>query len=687
MLDFVANWLVILIVAAAAVYAGAAVWGSLTVLRSNMVTHEYTDRLNRMPALAALQAAEAHLAEKRIELSDVEARLQSILADENEARRNAADAQHWQTLAQSAEQAYRDLEDKIAAVEAVKDQADEAKADLAEIQNYRDDLLRQRDALERQVRDLEAQKVETEDMSARLSELEAQIKDSRKTLEDLNDVREDRERARIALDRLDREKADLEKALETLPTKIASLELHHEQLSEQVADLKDKQEERRVVEDNIGHLNARAEALRTEIEALTGERDTAAGIRPAPGTDPSLTDAEAAEAIADLWTPPSCLFKSTEAIFTTPRHHISEDEAISTVEVYLKDLGLRFDSELIKQFHTSIKISRVSPLTVLAGISGTGKSLLPQRYAEAIGMPFLKVAVQPRWDSPQDLLGFYNYLEKQYKATDLARAMAYMDPMQTNSSEGAIDNPMDNRVLMVLLDEMNLARIEYYFSEFLSRLENRPGPGKETDANTRASRIEVDVPASGGKSVSIYPGHNTLFVGTMNEDESTQTLSDKVLDRGNAIRFGQPEQFVDHRDADGAGRAIEPDAYLPFDTWTSWFNERLSEDRHESLITQVQRLNNALTDLQRPFGHRIFHAISAYAANHPDTDQADSDELRLCEMTRMRVLPKLRGVDLQDGGETAINKLASIVDEWGDSNLAVKIRSSIGDDGMFTWRG
>jgi hypothetical protein len=55
----------------------------------------------------------------------------------------------------------------------------------------------------------------------------------------------------------------------------------------------------------------------------------------------------------------------------------------------------------------------------LAGVSGTGKSLLPRRYAEAMG--FLQIAVEPRWDSPQDLLGFYNYIEKNYRATDLAR--------------------------------------------------------------------------------------------------------------------------------------------------------------------------------------------------------------------------------------------------------------------------
>lgn len=81
-------------------------------------------------------------------------------------------------------------------------------------------------------------------------------------------------------------------------------------------------------------------------------------------------------------------------------------------------------------------------------------------------------------------------------------------------------------MLLVLLDEMNLARVEYYFSEFLSRLEGRPVADEDDEALLRPSRIDIDVPLGEGKSLSIYPGHNTLFVGTMNEDESTQSLSD-----------------------------------------------------------------------------------------------------------------------------------------------------------------
>ena len=238
---------------------------------------------------------------------------------------------------------------------------------------------------------------------------------------------------------------------------------------------------------------------------------------------------------------------------------------------------------------------------------------------------------------------------------------------------------------MVLMDEMNLARIEYYFSEFLSRLENRPGPGISDESMLRPSRIEIDVPIADGQSVSIYPGHNTLFVGTMNEDESTQSLSDKVLDRGNAIRFSRPENFVDKVETPD----VAPnDEYLLFETWDSWYQHELSEEKKAALKLLVETLESALEKLDRPFGLRIYHAIAAYAANHPDADKDGALEMAVADMMELRVLPKLRGIEVDRPQQEGINELISFAqDDLGDHELASKIRISNGADGMFTWKG
>lgn len=106
----------------------------------------------------------------------------------------------------------------------------------------------------------------------------------------------------------------------------------------------------------------------------------------------------------------------------------SEVQSLSGILRILKNQGLSFPKRTVYAFHTSLKINDISPITVLAGISGTGKTLLPVKYAEAMGMHNMVVSVQPGWDSPRDLFGFYNYMEKKYKGTDLARALIRMDP-------------------------------------------------------------------------------------------------------------------------------------------------------------------------------------------------------------------------------------------------------------------
>ena len=156
----------------------------------------------------------------------------------------------------------------------------------------------------------------------------------------------------------------------------------------------------------------------------------------------------------------------------------SEGEELNKFTRYLEEQGIIFSSRVINAFHTALKIQDFNPLTVLAGISGTGKTLLPTKYAEYFGIYSLVIPVEPRWDSPQDLLGFYNYLEKKYQATELARTLVAFDHLnkydegerKRNNNDNEFVASLKDRMLIVLLDEMNLARTEYYFANFLSRL-------------------------------------------------------------------------------------------------------------------------------------------------------------------------------------------------------------------------
>lgn len=372
-----------------------------------------------------------------------------------------------------------------------------------------------------------------------------------------------------------------------------------------------------------------------------------------------------------------------------PKEKDDEIALIIELQDRLKSRGLSFSDRVVKAFHTSLKCNSINPLTVLAGISGTGKTLLPVAYAGLMGMHSLVVAVQPRWDSPQDMFGFYNYLEKTYKATDLARALVGMDPYNfRDQHEGKIED----RMLLVLLDEMNLARTEYYFSEFLSKLElRRLVKDPALPENRLNSEIKLDTgPGGGDRFSNLWVGENVIFVGTMNEDESTQTLSDKVLDRSNVLRFGRPKgdmnitYEVDLRD-------VKTDGYLPAKTWHSWY--RKSGDIFpwtDQTSKWLETLNDALEPIRRSFGYRVQESIRTYLANYPGAMEADTYKTAFADQLEQKIIPKLRGIDLHETSTAiALESIANILDEVGDADLSETFRKAREDrsTGMFIWPG
>src|ERR1035441_2314743 len=116
-----------------------------------------------------------------------------------------------------------------------------------------------------------------------------------------------------------------------------------------------------------------------------------------------------------------------------------------------------------------------------------------------------------------------------------------MSRFSTDDLPGLKLQSRKDQMLLLLLDEMNLARIEYYFSDFLSRLEQRRGRKIEDAQRRQEVSLLVDAGSlpPGEAPRFIFPDFNVLFVGTMNEDESTQSLSDKVIDRANVLRIGR----------------------------------------------------------------------------------------------------------------------------------------------------
>jgi hypothetical protein len=330
-----------------------------------------------------------------------------------------------------------------------------------------------------------------------------------------------------------------------------------------------------------------------------------------------------------------------------------------------------------------MKVNETAQMAVLAGISGTGKSQLPRQYAAAMGIGFLQVPVQPRWDSPQDLMGFYNYIEKRFRPTDMARALYQLDFLNNPKSE------FQDRMLMVLLDEMNLARVEYYFSDFLSRLESRPSAKNVEKAELRKdAEIELEIPMPKGREAPrIFPGYNLLFAGTMNEDESTQSLSDKVVDRANVLRFAAPKKL---KTATVSEKLPTPEA-LSAKRWSSWVRDSKAVEEKPLVQSSLNTMIELMSAFKRPFGHRLGKAIVAYVANYPLSDRGQVLHAPLADQVEMRLLPKLRGLEVHSFDEPFSKLRDFVARDLEDEALAQAIEDSRqaaqDGSGQFVWNG
>ena len=147
---------------------------------------------------------------------------------------------------------------------------------------------------------------------------------------------------------------------------------------------------------------------------------------------------------------------------------INELSWLESIEKTSEEYGIKLNKRILYAFHTALKISDWSIITVLAGVSGTGKSELPKLYARFGGLNFISVPVQPNWDSQESMLGYFNSIDNRFDTQPLLRFLA-----------NCIDEEKYNKYMsLVLLDEMNLAHVEHYFAEFLSKLEERRGKSK-----------------------------------------------------------------------------------------------------------------------------------------------------------------------------------------------------------------
>jgi hypothetical protein len=279
---------------------------------------------------------------------------------------------------------------------------------------------------------------------------------------------------------------------------------------------------------------------------------------------------------------------------------------------------------------------RTKPFVILAGVSGTGKSRLPVLVAEATAGRSHLVAVRPDWTDSSEVLGYAD-IEGTFRPGRLLTLAAEV------KREPAVQNTF-------ILDEMNLARVEHYFAEVLSALEDRtrvPGGGYESAVLMPQAGRSGDTDWS---KVRVPP--NLAIVGTVNMDETTQGFSRKVIDRAFTLELSDVDlaQWRSQAAPVASGPAWPASAWYPRGTRLGEVGD-LSDGERESVTRVVEALTAAnvhLADAQLQLGYRTRDEIALFVLHAADI--TDFFATRIGEQVEpldlaihMKVLPRLAG--------------------------------------------
>ena len=258
-----------------------------------------------------------------------------------------------------------------------------------------------------------------------------------------------------------------------------------------------------------------------------------------------------------------------------------------------RDKKLFYSEAIIRAFISSLAASEThSRLIILQGLSGSGKSSLPELFKDALCFGGKSIPVQPSWRDKNELLGYDNDFTNRFKETDFTKAV-YKASLRQNQ----------NQVHLIVLDEMNLARIEYYFADFLSQLEK----DKKEWLISLISNYNEENPENKPEGLNYKDGtanlivsENIWFIGTANNDDSTSTITDKVYDRGQVLD-------MDSREPDFEAQKESP-KYLSYTRLKYMFDAAKAKKENcltEEELFDIEILDDILKKIDNTFGNRM----------------------------------------------------------------------------------
>lgn len=267
-------------------------------------------------------------------------------------------------------------------------------------------------------------------------------------------------------------------------------------------------------------------------------------------------------------------------------------------------LKLYYDEADIRRFISGMAVSHV---LIMQGMSGTGKTSLAYAFGEFLKNSSTIVPIQPMWKERTDLVGYYNEFTKKFNETVLLQKM-----YEANYSKG---------IYITVLDELNIARVEYYFAEFLSLLEIPNPSGRKIDVVTDEWKDDPRLLEKGRLQLP----ENMWFIGTANNDDSTFAISDKVYDRAMIMNLEKKSQVFYVNETEGMKISYEN------------FVKLVSEAKRKYGITrrklrQVKAIDGYMIEKYHiTFGNRIMKQlkeyVSAYVACGGKEEEAIDDIL------------------------------------------------------------
>ena len=303
-----------------------------------------------------------------------------------------------------------------------------------------------------------------------------------------------------------------------------------------------------------------------------------------------------------------------------PDFNFTQKEAIAQIKNFIATRGFSYPGNLIENFYLSLKSK---PFTILAGTSGTGKTRLVKLFAEAIGANeangrYKMVSVRPDWSDGSDLFGH----------TDLNSE--FINGPVCSAFEAAAEEP--DQPVFLCLDEMNLARVEYYLSDFLSVIESRE-KGEDGRITTSAiAQYEGGIP------------DNLYIVGTVNMDETTFPFSKKVLDRANTIEFNYVELVPSFEQPVDSVQPLQvPNSFLRTEYLVL---ERDCADERDYVVQicdKLQAVNEILRKANAHVGYRVRDEIVFYMLNNKKADNLLTEEQAFDNEIMQKILPRIQG--------------------------------------------